>query len=325
MPVLLVFFLLINMIQPACQPVELGKVNWLRSLDAAREKSKSDNKPIFILFQEVPGCHTCRNYGSEILSHPLLVEAIETYFVPLCIYNNKGGEDAKALKLFNEPAWNNPVVRITDSNLKELVMRLSGNYSMFMITNQIVSAMIKIGERPPEYLLLLEEQAKAEYTGIQSLYAQMYCFWSGEKQYSRLPGIVSTRAGFMSGHEVVEIQYNPKNLSANEIVRFGKMNQVADKIYSNDKLSITEKITIESVSDFKVDRENKYYLYNSNYKYIPMLPLQALRVNNLLSEKQPVDHLLSPRQLERLHEQIGLPEKKRKNMISEDMIKSWYR
>ena len=37
------------------QPVELGDVHWLRDLDTAVSDSKKEDKPIAILFQEVPG------------------------------------------------------------------------------------------------------------------------------------------------------------------------------------------------------------------------------------------------------------------------------
>lgn len=37
------------------QPVELGRVRWQRDLAAAREQATKDGKPIFLLFQEVPG------------------------------------------------------------------------------------------------------------------------------------------------------------------------------------------------------------------------------------------------------------------------------
>ncbi len=37
------------------QPVELGKVAWGRDLDAAVAESRASNKPIALLFQEVPG------------------------------------------------------------------------------------------------------------------------------------------------------------------------------------------------------------------------------------------------------------------------------
>src|SRR6187401_3636489 len=96
-------------------PIELGDVQWLRSFDEAQAKSKKEGKPILILFQEIPGCETCKNYGSNVLTQPLIVEAIETEFIPLAIHNNKGGHDAEILRRFNEAAWNNPVVHIVDS------------------------------------------------------------------------------------------------------------------------------------------------------------------------------------------------------------------
>lgn len=37
------------------QPVELGAVTWNRDLDSAQKLSRETGKPIFILFQEVPG------------------------------------------------------------------------------------------------------------------------------------------------------------------------------------------------------------------------------------------------------------------------------
>lgn len=37
------------------QPVELGNIDWLRDLDTAVDDSKKKDKPIAILFQEVPG------------------------------------------------------------------------------------------------------------------------------------------------------------------------------------------------------------------------------------------------------------------------------
>ena len=79
-------------------PIELGTVHWLRSMEEAQAKSKKENKIILILFQEIPGCQTCQQYGSEVLSNPLIAETIETYFVPLAIYNNLGGADAEVLQ-----------------------------------------------------------------------------------------------------------------------------------------------------------------------------------------------------------------------------------
>ena len=37
------------------QPVELGQVKWHRDLEKAKKKAASLDRPIFLLFQEVPG------------------------------------------------------------------------------------------------------------------------------------------------------------------------------------------------------------------------------------------------------------------------------
>jgi len=36
-------------------PVELGQVRWQRDLDAALAESGGSGRPLFVLFQEVPG------------------------------------------------------------------------------------------------------------------------------------------------------------------------------------------------------------------------------------------------------------------------------
>ena len=47
--------LMASTLQEDEHPVELGAVNWLRDLDTAVAISKRDDKPIALLFQEVPG------------------------------------------------------------------------------------------------------------------------------------------------------------------------------------------------------------------------------------------------------------------------------
>ncbi|MCA9256836.1 MAG: thioredoxin family protein, partial [Phycisphaerales bacterium] len=92
-------------------PQELGTISWRRGFDAAAAESKRSGRPLLILFQEVPGCGTCRSYGDRVLSHPLIRDAAESLFVPVAVYNNIPGDDENTLKSFKEPAWNNPVVR----------------------------------------------------------------------------------------------------------------------------------------------------------------------------------------------------------------------
>lgn len=89
--------------------MELGKIQWGRDLDHALVAAQISGKPVFVLFQEVPGCQTCVSFGEQVLSHPLIVEVIETAFEPVFVYNNKSGKHAEILRRYGEPAWNNPV------------------------------------------------------------------------------------------------------------------------------------------------------------------------------------------------------------------------
>lgn len=290
-------------------PEELGAVHWLRDLETGRQEATRTGKPILILFQEVPGCSNCTRYGNTTLSHPLIVEAIESFFVPVCIYNNKGGKDAEALKRFQEPAWNNPVVRIVRSNYEDMVPRMAN----FNAPDQLVSGMrqaLEASRTPvPKYLQFLENELIARLSGLETATFSMYCFWSGESTFGQIEGVVETEAGFQDGREVVRVLYNP---------------------------NVVQKATLEALTQpngikacagnegFRTDREPKYYLAQTPYRFIPMTSLQACRANSLIARRQSPDELLSPRQLALLQKVQENPEKGWKKMIGrKDLAKAW--
>lgn len=262
-------------------PIELGDVHWLRSMEEAQEKSKAEGKPILILFQEIPGCSTCKNYGSQVLSNPLIVEAIETYFIPLAIYNNKGGEDEKMLKRYNEPSWNNPVVRAVDHTGKDIATRLNGAYTPLALAEWMSATMTQQNIRVPTYLRLLTDALSAEKNGTATATYSMYCFWTGEALFGKLNGVVQTTAAFQGGKEVVIVAYDDRVISKNEL----------------DKIARNQKCAVESNGNFKPDKTPKYYLSNSPYKKVPMIEIQKCRVNSALKEGQDPDQFLSPGQI----------------------------
>ena len=98
-----------------------------------------------------------------MLSHPLLVEAIEREFVAVAIYNNRKGRDLEILKRYEEPAWNNPVVRFVDKKGKDLIARRDGVYSVAGIAGRMV-AVLKVLKRPvPGYLEMLAVRQEARF------------------------------------------------------------------------------------------------------------------------------------------------------------------
>ncbi len=107
---------------------ELGEVRWLRDYNRALALAAEQGKPVLLLFQEVPGCSTCVRFGQDVLTHPLMVELIADRFVPVAIFNNHPGADAEILRRYDEPSWNNPVVRFLGPDGAELLPKLADRY-----------------------------------------------------------------------------------------------------------------------------------------------------------------------------------------------------
>jgi len=315
------------------QSEELGQVNWHRDFNEALSLSQKENKPIFLFFQEVPGCSTCRNYGHNVMSHPLIVEAIETYFIPTAVFNNKKGKDAKVLKQYGEPSWNNPVVRIVNADQKNVVGRLSGDYSKLGVINRMMDAMTSYEIAIPAYFNLLQEELLAEKRGTETAVFGMYCFWSGEKNIGQIRGVINTTAGFMGGKEVVKVVYDPSIISFQDLLKKAKKTQNADHVFTSnqDEIKTASKLLgknkVSKKSKFTMDREPRYYLSKTVYQYIPMTAMQATKVNSLLANGQSAtaDILLSPKQLAIL-KSINRENKKRfKSAVNLDIAKAWGR
>jgi len=314
---------------PTNNPAELGKVNWLRDYDQALVKAEKENKPIFILFQEVPGCSTCSKFGFGPLSDPFIVEAIEDNFIPLAIYNNKKGVDAEILKKFNEPAWNNPVVRIISANERDLVGRMANRWTPSDLLSTIIAGIEKQGAEVPTYLSLrLDEKEGQE--NIKEANLAMYCFWTGEKEISKIDGVLSTEAGFMHGKEVVKVQYDADRVTLPTLVNQAAEKSCADAVFVEDDYDLSELKKATEISNIKragsyhKDKEVKYYLTKSNYRFIPMSPLQQAKVNAALGSNQNPDVYLSPRQKAIRKYIANHKSDKWVSQINQEMEATWY-
>ena len=332
-----IFFLIIAFIfgfylHSDATPVELGRVQWYRNLSEAVPLAKKSNKPIFILFQEVPGCITCQTYGHKVLSHPLLVEAIESLFIPVAIFNNRGGDDAKTLRQFGEPAWNNPVVRIVDANERNIVERLSGDYSTQGLVNNMVTALQKTHHPVPKYLSLLQEEFNTPQHALEKSVFSMYCFWSGEAALGAIKGVISTKTGFLERHEVVEVTFDPTTIPYKKLAQTARKNQISSRFFTRNKnqqkiaKKITDGISTLSTQAIKPDSQPKYYLSHTPLKYVPMTLLQGARINSAAAYKQDTNQFLSPRQIELLEIIIQNPDVEWIDLINtEDLTSIWER
>lgn len=312
-------------VQKINQPIELGQVHWLRDYDAALELSKEKNLPVFIFFQEVPGCHTCSTFGNKVMSHPLIVEAIETHFIPLVIYNNKGGADAQVLKKYNEPSWNNPVIRIVNSKGKNIVNRHAGAYEPLPVISTIQDALLASNQISPQYLDLLSKELSDDN---EEAVLSMYCFWTGEREIGSLQGVTATQAGYMNGTEVVKVSYDPDQISYEKLVSESSKKSCADRVYTDDKsekeIAANNNISAKSLNKYRVDKQDKYYLSQTDYQSVPMLAIQATKANALIAKGQSPADILSPRQLSILN-LVREKKIKKKNRAKQNFLEEWWK
>jgi hypothetical protein len=302
---------------PKDNPAELGKVDWKRNYDDAITRANNTEKPIFILFQEVPGCSNCTAYGNSTLSHPLIVEAIEDLYVPLAIYNNKGGHDREILDHFGEPSWNNPVVRIVDSKGTLLSNRISNFRSSAEVVKAMIDGLTKSGHNVPIYLELLREELTAQENGMEEIFLSMYCFWTGEKEIAKIEGVIGTEAGYMHDREVVKVSFAQNRTDLQQIANNAEKVKCADEIYVKSPNGRDNKV--KKIGRYRKDNQDKYYLLQSKYQTIPMTEYQKTKVNSAIGSGQNPEIYLSPRQIKLLNWK-----KANKNLISESFSKAWY-
>jgi len=133
-------------------PIEVGSINWGRDLDNALKISLETGRPVFLLFQEVPGCSGCQDFGRTVLTDPLIVKAIENEFIPVLVYNNRAGEDHKLLERFNEPAWNFQVIRFLNADGRDIIPRKDHVWTVRQLASRMIEALKAVNRQPPKYL-----------------------------------------------------------------------------------------------------------------------------------------------------------------------------
>jgi len=232
--------------------------------------------------------------------------------VPLAIHNNKPGDDQVILERYDEPAWNNPVVRFFAPDGDELLPRKDLVWDAEPLAARMIAA-LNAADRPvPGYLSLAHEELRED--GLAQAVFSMACFWKGEAAYGGQPGVRRTRAGWLDGQEVVEVTYDPQLLSFQDLLTTGRADNCANRVWVADALQqaqaqellgSTVAVALRDgdvvASDAKTS-DQKFYLRRSAVNSLPLTPLQATRANAFLAPdggteaKQSLVDILSPRQ-----------------------------
>ncbi len=246
--------------QAGCQPhggrinpVEVGTVRWQRDYDAALAAAKTSGKPVFLLFQEVPGCAGCKQFGRDVLSDPAVVKSIEENFIPLLVHNNQPGRDAEVLEKFGEPAWNYQVVRFLDADGRDLIPH----------KDQVWEA----PELKQRMALALERKS----AGLRRVAFAQHCFWTGERVLGGIDGVTRTEAGFLDGNEVTLVDYDPAQIPLAELTRKAKAGGVATRVFTS--LGGYRKAPAS---------DQKRQLQGTQYADMELTPEQATKLNSFV-------------------------------------------
>ena len=223
---------------------ELGEVAWLRDHDRGLALAAEQGKPVLLLFQEVPGCSTCVRFGQDVLTHPLMVELIADRFVPVAIFNNHPGADAEILRRYDEPSWNNPVVRFLGPDGAELLPKLADRYDALGLHEKITAVLEMLGDNVPGYFRLLGRDLLVEYGLSKCVTYTTPCFWSGETSLAQHPAVITTDAGWVDGEEVVQVHFDPREVSRPDL----------------DAYARAEGFNPTESGGFGFDREPQFYL-----------------------------------------------------------------
>lgn len=288
-------------------PLEAGSVEWSRDLEDAIDKSGTTGTPVFALFQEIPGCVGCQTFGREVLTNPLLVEAIETLFIPVLIYNNRpGGKDQEWLERYREPAWNFQVIRFFGGDGNDIIPRKDQVWSIGGVAARMVEVLKKLGRPVPHYLkaLMLEHDTdNHERIGFA-----MACFWTGEYQLGRVEGVIATEAGWYDNREITLVTYHKELIALNELVEYASSVRCAQRVYPFPGTAIdrnrfeSKPLRLENYRSAKESDQKKQLEKWPEIKKISSLTaMQATKINSFAPDNHSQSlEWLSPRQLSEL-------------------------
>lgn len=239
------------------------------------------------------------------MSHPQLVEAIESEFHPVVVYNNQPGKDAEILKKFREPAWNYQVIRFLDEEGKDIIPRKDRVWTLEGVAGRMREALEAIKKEPPAYLKALSAEAGKE-TGTAAF--AMFCFWTGERKLGAIDGVLTTEAGWLEGREVTLVTFDRSRLSFAKLLAAAVSHDCARKVFTRNPadaaLAKESRLLVGNLTEeYRKARlsDQKRQLGGTPFAKLDLSPVQATKVNAFarVSPKE-ARRWLSPSQLAEL-------------------------
>jgi hypothetical protein len=309
---------------------ELGCMQFhFSSFPKALNHSRTTRQPVLIVQAEIPGD---TDAGSEIFSHPLIVEAADSLFTT---YFNKdenyscSASRSASLKshrtrvgfIYFDGSGNEISVKSLSADMLTRAGIAEAMIATLEACHQPEAMIATLGachQPVPKYLRLLYDEERGRIKpGPNGL--PVPCYHRavvgmddsalGEVEFAGLEGVISTRVGFVNRQKVVEVIYDWGRLSFGSIICYALRRKVGDIIYyqTNDeriaalveigRVKESSKVA-EFLGTIQLDNDPKPALRRSLLRFVPLTDLQATHANRLahLNQFDKAMHLLSPRQ-----------------------------
>ncbi len=288
---------------PAQDPAaELGRVRWSGSLDEARAAAAREVLPVALLFQRVPGSEEARKFGETALSHPLLVEVLETEFVPVRAIKNDPLNES-ILERYGESDRGGPVLRILDAHGSDLVPRRDDVVDTHGLATRLIEVLGALGHAVPGYLQLVAEETAPG--PLERAWIEAPDRAEGEVHLANIPGVVGTRAAVFAGRDTIEVAFRPATLTFRDLLTKAAAVDAASFVFARTdaQLDTARRVLhgrarrIDETPEHAPLEQDKPHLKRSHLRYLPLTPMQAMRINSDLATGHDPARWLSPRQI----------------------------
>ena len=197
-------------------------------------------------------------------------------------------------------------MRFLDPLGKDVIARKDEVWTAAELATRMTAALAAAKQSIPLWWKLAELDARAGE--LPHAVFAMHCFWVGQAELGSLAGVADARPAFIDGMEVVDVCFDPAQLSLTNLIEAANRACVADRVWlSRDAdLALARAVLgdraakLEAAVQLAPDSDDLRSLKSSAWARVELLRSQAVWFNAALASHADTAPLgLSPRQRER--------------------------
>jgi hypothetical protein len=273
--------------------------------------SHETGKPVF----QVHVANGSHLRDKSLFSHPLIIEALESFFITVILKTqNPGG-----LNSHLEGESCSSLIRVTNEKGTDLVPPICiFSATEYLIVDALVRSLKESEQKVPPYVSILSEELLQQERSHQVIIT-VHDAVLAEVEFAGLKGTIQTETGFLDSREkAIRVTFDPQMLRIALLARYAfAMANFTGKVYcqsneermavkveaarcSNQGFRKNSEVTSDLLNKvtFSSSYELKAVLRRTPMRFVPLTELQCARANRLIHHGKfhEATHLLSPRQ-----------------------------